>query len=72
MRPYSTKGKRENFVLLLKANVGKTVLLIGWQVSCGMTSPAEIAKLGLPNAYDKSSDGCNLPNVEKKKIRSLF
>ena len=41
VRPYSTKGKKENFVSLSKANVGKTVALIGWQVSCVMTSPAE-------------------------------
>ena len=40
VRPYSTKGERENFVSLSKANVGKTVALIGWQVSCVMTSPA--------------------------------
>ena len=64
---YSTKGKRENFVLLSKANVGKTVALIGWQVSCVMTSPAEIARLGLPNVYDRSSDGSNFLNVEKKQ-----
>ena len=67
VRPYSTKGKREDFVSLSKANAGKTVALIGWQVSCVMTSPAEIARLGLPNAYDRSSDGCNLPNVKKKQ-----
>ena len=48
VRPYSTKGKRENFASLSKANVGKTVALIGWQVSCVMTSPAEITRLGLP------------------------
>ena len=54
--PYSTKGKSENFVSLSKANVGKTVVLISWQVSCVMTSPAEIARLGLPNANDRISD----------------
>ena len=50
MLPYSIKSKREYFVLLLKANVGKTVALIGLEVSCLRTSPAEIARLGLPNA----------------------
>ena len=39
--PYSTKGKRENFVSLSKTNAGKTVALIGWQVSCVRTSPAK-------------------------------
>ena len=66
-RPYSTKGKKENFVLLSRANVAKTVALIYWQVTCVRTSPAEIARLGLPNAYDRSSDGSNLPNVEKQQ-----
>ena len=41
VRPYSTKGKREDFLSLSKANAGKTVALIGWQVSCVMTSPAK-------------------------------
>ena len=41
VRPYSTKGKREDFVLLSKANAGKTVALIGWQVSCVRTSTAK-------------------------------
>ena len=50
VRPYSAKGKRKNFVSLLKAHVRKTVALIGWQVSCVITSPAEIARIGLPNA----------------------
>ena len=66
VRPYSTKSKRENFVSLSKANEGKTVALIGGQVSCVMTSPAEIARLGLPNANDRISDGYKLPNVEKR------
>ena len=62
------KVKRENFVSLSKANVGKTIALIGWQVSC-VTSPAEIARLGLPNANDRISDGYNLPNVEERMLR---
>ena len=41
VRPYSTKGKRENFVSLSKANAGRTVALIGWQVSCIRASPAK-------------------------------
>ena len=67
VRPYSTKGKGKNFVSLSKANVGETVVLIGGQVSCVRTSPAEIARLGLPNAYDRSSYWWYLPNVEKKQ-----
>ena len=67
VRPYSTKGKREDLASLLKANEGQTVSLIGGQVSCMMASPAEIAKLGLPYAYDRSSDGCDLRNVEKNQ-----
>ena len=66
VRPYSTKGKRENFVSLSKSNVGNTIALIGWHVSCVMTLPAEIARLGLPNANDRISDECNFPNVEEK------
>ena len=53
LRPYSTKGKRENFVLLSKALVSMTVALIGSQVNCVMTSPAEIVRLGLPHANDR-------------------
>ena len=41
VHPYSTKGKKEDFVSLSKANAGKTVALIGWQVSCVRTSPAK-------------------------------
>ena len=38
VRPYSTKGRREDFISLSKANEGKTVALIGGQViSCVMT-----------------------------------
>ena len=33
--------QREDFVSLSKANAGKTVALIGWQVSCVRTSPAK-------------------------------
>ena len=40
--PYSTKGKREDFILLSKANTSKTIALIGWQVSCVRTSPAKL------------------------------
>ena len=71
-RPYSTKGKKENFVSLSKANVAKTVALICWQVSCVRTSPAEIARLGLPNAYDTVQTGLICPTLKKNKIRSLF
>ena len=39
VRPYSTKGKREDLVSLSKANEGQTVALFGGQVSCVMTSP---------------------------------
>ena len=60
---------KTNFVSLSKANVGKTVALIGWQINCVMTSPAEIARLGLPNANDRISDGYNLPNVEERILR---
>ena len=67
VRPYSTKGRREDFVSLSKANEGKTVALIGGLVSCVMTSPAEIARLDLPNANERILDGYNLPNVEKKQ-----
>ena len=42
--------------------------MIGWQVSCVMTSSAEIARLDLPNVSDKSSDGYNLLKVEKETI----
>ena len=42
VRPYSTKGKREDFVSLSKANAGKIVALIGWEVSCVRTSPAKL------------------------------
>ena len=41
VRPYSTEGKREDFVSLSKANEGRTVALIGEQVSCVMTLPAK-------------------------------
>ena len=41
VRPYSTTGKREDFVSLSKANEGQTVALIGGQVSCVITSPAK-------------------------------
>ena len=41
VRPYSTKGKREDLVSLSKANEGQTVALVGGQVSCVMTSPAK-------------------------------
>ena len=41
VRPYSTKGKREDFVSLSEANEGQTVALIGGQVSCVMTSPTK-------------------------------
>ena len=34
-----------------------------------MTSPAEIARLGLPNANDRTSDGFNLLNVEERILR---
>ena len=61
------KVREKNFVSLSKANKGKTIALIGWQVSCVMTSPAKIARLGVPNAYDRSSDGSNLLNVKKKQ-----
>ena len=66
VRPYSTKGKIENFILLSKANVSEKVAMIGWQESCVMTSPAEIAGLDLPNAYDRSSDGYDLPNIDQE------
>ena len=65
VRPYLNKGKRENFILLSKAKLGKRVALIGWQISCVMTSPAKIARLGLPNANDRISDGYNLSNIEE-------
>ena len=32
-----------------------------------MASPAETARISLPNAYDRSPDGSNLLNVEKKQ-----
>ena len=70
VRPYSTTVKRENFILPSIDKAGKTVALIGWQVSCVMTSPAGIARLGLPNASDRSSDRYNLLNFEKNNIRS--
>ena len=57
---------RENFASLSNAHVGKTVALIGWQVSCVTISLAEIARLGLPDANIRSSDGYNLLSVEKK------
>ena len=41
LRPYSTKGKRGDFVSLSKANQGQTVALISGQVSCVMTLPAK-------------------------------
>ena len=69
VRPYSTKGKREDFVSLSKANAGKTVALIGWQVSCVMTLPAEVARQGLPNAYGRS---VTCPTLKRNKSRSLL
>ena len=35
------KAREKDFVSLSKANAGKTVALIGWQVSCVRTSPAK-------------------------------
>ena len=72
VRPYSTKGKREDLVLLSKANEGQTVTLIGGQASCVMTSPAKSQDKVCLMLMIEAQTSVICPTLKRNKIRSLF